>query len=158
MIEALIWAIAIGMMLIFCLLAYVLYAEVNKQKRPSYRKPASRKIFHPEYLTPEQLRLVSSPYPTLFFGSGVIIFIYKYGFGHLLTWLAIGMASLALFEWLALGRGAGGNSDVEASSGDDLQRQLVRLVGGDRETAHRLAALEGGNWQAAIDKLIRDRR
>lgn len=40
----------------------------------------------------------------------------------------------------------------------ELQRQLIRLCGGDRATAQRLAALEGGNWQAAIDRLIRDRR
>jgi flagellar basal body-associated protein FliL len=40
----------------------------------------------------------------------------------------------------------------------ELQRQLIRLCGGDRSTAERLAALEGGNWQTAIDRLIRDRR
>ena len=92
MLETLIWAIAIGMVLIFCLLAYVLYVEINKQKRSSY--------------LPKKNRHKHSP---------------------------------------------------PAQHYSDLQRQLIRLVGGDRETAHRLAALEGGNWQAAIDKLIRDR-
>ena len=93
MIETLIWAIGVGMLLIFCLLAYVLYVEINKQKRPSY---LPRKKTH-------------KPSPP-------------------------------------------------AEHYSDLQRQLIRLVGGDRETAYRLAALESGNWQAAIDKLIRDRR
>ena len=92
MIETLIWAIGVGILLIFCLLAYVLYAEVNKQKRPSY--------------LPKKKRHKPSP---------------------------------------------------STQHYSDSERHLIRLVGGDRETAHRLAALEGGNWQAAIDKLIRDR-
>jgi hypothetical protein len=91
MIKMLIWAIGIGILLIFFLLAYVLYAEVNKQKRPSY--------------LPKKKRHKSSP---------------------------------------------------RTQHYSDSERHLIRLVGGDRETAYRLAALEGGNWQAAIDKLIRD--
>ena len=92
MIETLIWAIGAGILLISCLLTYVLYAEVNKQKRPSYLP--KKKSYKP-----------SPP-------------IQHYS---------------------------------------DSERHLIRLVGGDRETAYRLAALEGGNWKAAIDKLIRDR-
>jgi len=94
MIEILIWAIGVGLLLIFGLLAYVLYAEIDKQKRPSYLRRNKR------YES-------STPTPRHY---------------------------------------------------SDVERQLIRLVGGDSATAHRLASLEGRNWQAAIDKLICDRR
>ena len=94
MIEILIWAIGVGLLLIFGLITYILYSEIDKQKRPSYLRRNKR--YKPSSPTPQHY--------------------------------------------------------------SDIERQLIRLVGGDKATAHRLASLEGGNWQAAIDKLIRDRR